>query len=576
MSFYSYNSLYHSQYNSNDPDQKILVYTTGGASDPHPDSQHDKVVEKAAVACDVPICSTMGTDILKRGGSAVDAAVTVALCIGSVNSFSSGIGGGGFMTVRHSNGSALAFNFRETAPELASKHMYKNDPMDAQIGGLAVGVPGELAGLYQAFLRYGSGNLTWYDLFEPVIELNTRGFRVEEPLAFAVDKIGPRLVKDSDDWPWLFKRSFFGKKRLVQLGDTVRRPALAKTLTAIGRNNSDALFYDPQEWIVKALVDKIASTGGIVQPSDFANYSVLIEKPLETTFRGRQVLTTPNPTSGPALIFGLNVMEGFTTDVGGDFSSIATQRLVETMKWMAAARTELGDTPNPNRDRLTTLEWADKVRQNISDTHTLPWQDYDPSYESTEPHGTAHFSIIDEHGMAVAMTTTVNLGFGAQLADPVTGIVLNSEMDDFSLPDTNNAYELRPSVYNFVSPFKRPLSSTVPTIISSPDGRPEFVIGAAGGSRIVTAVFQAIIRTYDYNMPLLHTIAFPRLHHQLLPETAYLEYGAPLCAAHSLESKGHNVEFTTPFTAMNGILRKDGFLHAVCDYWRKRGAADGY
>lgn len=486
------------------------------------------------------------------------------------------------MTVRHGNGTGLAFNFRESAPEHASKHMYKDDPQKAQIGGLAVAVPGELAGLYEAFERYGSGNLTWAELFEPVIQLNRNGFRVEEPLAFAVDRLSATFLRDADDWDWLYTRTIFGKRRLVQLGDTVRRPALARTLEAVANNGSAAPFYDPESWIVKALIDKIQQTGGVVVGSDFAQYSVIVERPLETTFRGRQVLTCPNPTSGPALILGLNVMEGFLHDRelnnnnNKDYSNVATQRLIETMKWMAAARTELGDTDNDHRDRLTTLEWAAKVRANISDTHTLPWQEYDPAYENKDPHGTSHFSIIDEHGMAVAMTTTVNLGFGAQVADPVTGVVLNSEMDDFSLPDTNNAYELRPSIYNFVRPFRRPLSSTVPTIVSTADGQPEFVIGAAGGSRIVTAVFQAIIRTYDYDMPLVQTIARPRAHHQLLPETAYLEFGAPLQAVADLKAKGHNVELTIPYTAMNGILRKDGLLHAVSDYWRKRGAADGY
>ncbi|ODQ67202.1 gamma-glutamyltranspeptidase [Nadsonia fulvescens var. elongata DSM 6958] len=548
-----------------------------------PDFSRQVIVENAAVACDVPYCSELAVSILKRGGSAVDAAITTALCIGTVNSFSSGIGGGGFMLVRDSDGTAQGLNFREAAPRLAHKHMYDGMPRKSQVGGLAVGVPGELAGLYSAYQKYSSGKLSWDDLIQPVVELNKNGFIVDDPLALAIEVGTPLFTLAPEGWDWLYVHDG-DTRRLAKAGDRITRPLHAQTLDMVARNGSSAIFYDPHGPIVKPLVEHIQKTGGIMVAQDFVDYEVVSEAPLNGTFQGREVLTMGNPTSGPALLLGLNIIDGFdNTDESEEFSDILTQRLVEAMKWLSAGRTEFGDPTKSlnNTERINEImskEWADKVRKNISDEHTLPWKDYHPVYENTEPHGTSHFSIVDENGMAVSMTTTVNLYFGAFICDPVTGIVLNSEMDDFSLPDTNNAYELRPSIYNFVAPFKRPLSSTVPTIISNSNGEVEMVIGAAGGSRIVTSVFQAIVRKYLSKLPLLEVIAYPRIHHQLLPETAFVEFGAPKHVTQNLESKGHGTKLINPVTAMNGIYKDTdtGLIHGVSDWWRKKGLAAGY
>lgn len=557
------------------------------AAETNPDKNHLVIADRAAVACDVPYCSTLATEILRRGGSAVDAAVTTALCIGSINSFSSGIGGGGFMVVRHPNGTSTSFNFRETAPALADKHMYDHNPLLSKIGGLAVAVPGELAGLDAAFQRYTSGKLSWYDLIEPVVKLNRGGFFVEEALEKATLVAEEAIVANNNQkqFDWLFTENDDGSQRVVVQGDKTFRPNFANTLELIAKNGSSAVFYDPEGPIAPHLIQTIKATGGIMTLQDIADYTVEITDTLKTTFLGREVITSPNPASGPILMMGLNLMDGFTDSIDqSDYAPVATQRMVETMKWMGAGRSELGDpvdTDNTARiEELMTQEWADAVRANVSDKHTMRWQDYHPAYESIDPHGTAHFSIIDENGMAVSMTTTVNLLFGAMIADPKTGIVLNNEMDDFSTPGTKNAFLLQPSIYNYVAPFKRPLSSCVPTIVSTegPNGVPEIVIGAAGGSRITNAVLQAIIRKLQYGESMLNVIAQPRIHHQLLPHVAYLEPDAPHEIQRELENRGHKVARTRPMTAMNGIYinPKTRLIHAVSDYWRKRGAADGY
>lgn len=551
----------------------------------NPDPNHLTIARRAAVACDVPYCSTLATEMLRRGGSAVDAAVTTALCIGSINSFSSGIGGGGFMVVRHPNGTSKSFNFREMAPALADKHMFDKNPVSSKVGGLAVGVPGELAGLDAAFKMYTSGKLSWYDLIEPVVKLNRGGFTVEAPLERAAKLVEEplKIIKNQDQFDWLFIEGEDEFPRLVKQGDKTFRPSFANTLEIIAKNGSSDVFYDPEGPIAPHLVKFIKNTGGIVSLQDFVDYKVEITDTIKTDFLGREVITSPNPASGPALMMGLNILGGYTDDIEQkDFSPVTTQRLVEVMKWMAAGRSELGDPvdiDNTERiEELLTKEWADSVRRNVSDHHTLPWQDYDPAYEPIDPHGTAHFSIIDENGMAVSMTTTVNLLFGAMIADPKTGIVLNNEMDDFSTPGSKNAFNLQPSLYNYVAPYKRPLSSCVPTIVSGPDGRPEFVIGAAGGSRISTAVFQAIVRKLQYKESMLNVIAQPRIHHQLLPDHVDIEPDMPSFTQEELEKRGHKVVRTRPMSAMNGIYinPKTGLIHAVSDYWRKRGSADGY
>jgi gamma-glutamyltranspeptidase/glutathione hydrolase len=246
------------------------------------------------------------------------------------------------------------------------------------------------------------------------------------------------------------------------------------------------------------------------------------------------------------------------------------------MKWMASGRSRLGDpfdTIN-NNELITSEEWVEMVQSNIHDNYTLNhWKDYKPAYEPNEPHGTTHFSVVDDQHNAVSMTSTVNLLFGCLVHDVETDIVLNNEMDDFSIPGRSNAFGVSPSVHNFIKPGKRPLSSTVPTIVVNELGKPDLVIGAAGGSRITTAVFQAIVRIYSYGFPLLETLSYPRLHHQLLPNVIEHEIMVGHDILGSLQEKGHETLEQAPKTAMNAIRRWQGEWHAVSDYWRKRGEA---
>jgi len=256
------------------------------------------------------------------------------------------------------------------------------------------------------------------------------------------------------------------------------------------------------------------------------------------------------------------------------------------MKWISAGRTELGDPTDPvaasNSKRIRQLQsksYAEAVRVNISADTTYSWEHYHPAYEPVDPKGTSHLSVLDNYGNAVALTTTVNLHWGAKVHDPQTGIVLNSEMDDFSIPGRSNAYHLEPSIYNYIIPHKRPLSSTTPTIIVEEDGTPGLVIGGSGGSRIVTGVFQAIVKNYLWGYSLLDTIKSPRLHHQLIPEVVLAESNTEEWILEGLKERGHAIKLRDLGEASGGSVIQvvkgmdSGRVEAVADWWRKGGVS---
>lgn len=497
--------------------------------------------------------------------------------------FSSGIGGGAFITSKlASEKGAISIDAREMAPAKAHKDMFKGRNIAAKFGGLAVATPGELRGLYTLFKTHGSGNLTWKELIDPVVEIARNGWRVSPGLGFALNMQEDALRMYRKDWQFVYNED----GQLKKAGDLIRRPGYADTLELVAQNGSDAVFYDPSGPIAPYLARKVKEYGGVLTAGDFASYKVRVEPAIEVSgFAENKTIYVPNgASSGPALAAGLKIMSKLRGSK--DFGTESTQQLVETMKWMASARTHLGDLAiystnasaiaehTARYSKYTSDGWAKYARSKIGN-HTLPWQSYEPAYENNDPHGTSSISIADGFGNALSITTTVNLLFGSVVHDPVTGVILNDEMDDFSLPTTDNAFQLQPSVYNYIEPFKRPLSSSSQCLVWDGD-RFDMAVGAAGGSRIVNSVLQALTRTYHYDLDLLDTIAFPRLHHQLLPEILYIEEPAKLEMVSAMEQMGHTVEMITHATAMNAIKYKEGKLIAQSDHWRKLGRAAGY
>lgn len=559
-----------------------------------------------AISSDLELCNELAVkQVLTKfpGSNAADASVTLGLCIGMINFFNSGIGGGGYAVFtrgnKHETGQEedhMFFDFRETAPVLAHKHMYENQPNASKFGGLAIAVPGELAGLYELYQLKGSGKVTWSDLLDPVADLGLNGWIVGDALGASLKLYEPYFLQNGKDWSFVLNEK---RTSVKKAGEWINRPALANVLIELARNGSAAPFYDPEHWIVKSMVKKIGDSGGIITEDDFADYRVGKSPPLSLKIRSGfehvpnndlQVYTSSGSSSGAALISALSIMDHFPSVQGGDYLTEQSYQLIECMKWMASARSRLGDFGGtedlPQRIReVLDDSWISEAANSIKEHstggqyRTLPhWSDYHPMYEMNDPHGTAHFSVVDEFNNAVSFTTTVNLLFGSLVHDPATGVIFNNEMDDFSQPGRSNSFGLAPSVYNFPEPGKRPLSSTAPTVILNELGQPGLIVGASGGSRITTSVFQTIVRNYWYNMPLLESIAYPRVHHQLLPDVIEIESLSMVGkeAVTALEKMGHVLLEQTPKSVVNAIKRSSGEWHAVSDYWRKRGVSVAY
>jgi gamma-glutamyltranspeptidase / glutathione hydrolase len=554
-----------------------------------PETNRTAFSKEGMVASDSEVCSSMGAEILRKGGNAADAAVITCLCIGGTHTMlSSGIGGGAFITSKLINEpNAISIDAREMAPRAAYAEMFEDKEHRSQYGGLASGIPGELMGLWKLHQLHGSGEIEWRDLVLPVAELMEKGWEVNQLFAFALKTQLPAFKYFRKDWDFVFKGKGY---QLLEAGDTIKRTAFAQTLRYIAEHGATA-FYDSQDYIARSLSAKIQEWEGIITPEDFDMYDVIVEDALKLdnfTSNNYTVYAANGASSGLALISGLSIIDALgSVSASEHYTEKTTHRMVETMKWMAATRSYLGDIGihNDNQSQIREREerynkflskdYIDDVLSKIDDEQTHSWDFYNPAYEMNDPHGTSSLSVVDKYGNAVTLTTTVNLLFGSCVHDPVTGVIMNNEMDDFSLPHTKNAFQLSPSVYNYIEPFKRPLSSSAQSIVVDSDGGVKLVIGAAGGSRITTAVFQGIIRTLVENKNITETIAYPRMHHQLIPERVFFETPISEALVESLTSKGHEIEKAKPQSAMNAILVDTEGMWGQSDWWRKFGVAVG-
>ncbi|KAJ7084375.1 gamma-glutamyltranspeptidase [Mycena belliarum] len=525
-----------------------------------------------AVATENIHCSNVGVDILKAGGNAVDAAIAATFCTGTVNMFSSGIGGGGFMTVRippsHPGESSEVFNidFRETAPALANSTMFPPHSNASLFGGLSVGVPGEIRGLEEAHRRWGS--LPWKTLIEPSVTLAS-GWTVQKELAQRITWF-PSLMLENPD----FRAVFAPGGTFLREGEVIKRSNYSRTLATIASEGPDAFYKGA---IADSLIKKVRATGGILSHADLENYTVKVEHALQGTYRGRKVYTTHAPGSGPVLLHMLNLIERFPMTAR---TPLNVHRAVEVLKFGFAARTKICDPAfnnNTNRiDEISTQEFADRIAANITDDQTHPPEYYGGEYDIKADHGTSHTSVVDKNGMAVSLTSTVNLIFGSQVMDPETGVLLNNEMDDFSIPGTPNGFGLWPSPYNYPAPGKRPLSSTAPTIIENQDGSFFAAVGGSGGSRIFGAVFQVLLNL-GWGLDASAAVEYFRLHTQLYPPVVDADAGYPADVLAGLRARGHTLAETGPLAAVVQIVlqQADGQIFAASDS-RKNGIAAGY
>lgn len=548
----------------------VLFVIRSGVSDEESKTKNLIVAQNGAVASEEIHCSQIGVDVLKEGGSAMDAIIAAQLCIGTINAFSSGIGGGGFLLVRDSNGTSETLDFREVAPLASNKTMFVKNPELARFGGLSVGVPGEVLGMEIAHKKYGK--LPWKRLFEPSIKLSREGFKVPHELANRLSMFKEIIINNKQ-----YSAIYAPNGKLLGEGDLLIRKNYSDTLESIA-NNGSYVFYNG--YIAESLVNFIGESGGIMTLEDFQIFQPVTRQPVIGYYNGRKVITTDLPTSGPALIAMLNILERYQLIKDG-MNDVNLHRIIEAMKFGFALRTEMGDPLFINNTErvleIMTKNYSGKLRQNISDSQTFEPLYYNPIYDVVEDHGTTHLSAIDKYNQSVSYTSTVNLVWGSRVMDPSTGIILNDEMDDFSIPGVTNYFGLKPSPFNFVEPRKKPLSSCLPVIIET-DGQVETILGGSGGARIISSVLQFILNIYDFDMNVLEAINHPRVHHQLVPNLVSVEADFPRPLLDQLMLKGHNITMDEPFgySQVQAIRKfKNGVIHAASDF-RKTGVAAGY
>ncbi|EGX91564.1 Gamma-glutamyltranspeptidase [Cordyceps militaris CM01] len=508
---------------------------------------------RGAVSSESALCSSIGTQLLKEGGNAVDALVGTVFCVGTVGMYHSGLGGGGFLLLRDKDGKYEFVDFRETAPAAAFEDMYKNNTDASLYGGLASGVPGELRGLEYVHKKYGA--LDWAKVMAPAIRVARYGFRVDEDLVKYMQSTARNdfLVEDPS---WAL--DFAPRGRLLRLNETMTRKRYADTLETIAHQGAD-VFYTGA--MANATITALRARGGTMTLADLANYTVAHRPPLHITYRGHKLTSTNAPSGGPVALGALNTVSGYEDFFQPATVNISTHRLDEAIRFAYGQRTKIGDPSFlPGLDSYTAAMVAPatgaEIRSKISDTSTQPVAYYNPDgIESLATPGTSHVVAADASGMAVSLTTTINTLFGSRLMVPETGVIMNNEMNDFSIPGTSNAFGYRPSPQNYVRPGKRPLSSISPVIAETPEGRLYFACGSAGGSRITTATIQLVVHMLDQRMGPAASLRQPRLHDQLQPDQVAFEYAYDNATTAFMAARGHNVTWVAPGQSTAQALR---------------------
>jgi len=517
----------------------------------------------------------IGVEILDRGGNAVDAAVAVGFAMAVTYPRAGNIGGGGFMVIHLAKGVDTAIDYRETAPAAATPTMFLDaqgnaDPKKSRDSGLAVGVPGTVAGLAMAEQKYGSGRFTLADLIAPAIRLAQQGFPVEDDLADSLPQSRERLAR----WPSTMSILFNGDQPLHE-GDRLIQPDLADTLRGIAKDGPDA-FYKGS--VAADIVRAVKGAGGIMTADDFANYRAVERPVVRGTYRGYDIVSMPPPSSGGVhLIEMLNILEGY--DLAKMPREEALHDEVEAMKRAYADRAVYMGDPETVKMPIAGLiskPYAASLRASIGPRATPAADIHAGKPPDVEGRNTTHFSVIDRDGNAVSNTYTLNFNYGLGLIADGTGVMLNNELDDFTAkPGTANAYGLVGFAANLPGPGKKPLSSMTPTIVLK-DGKPVLITGTPGGSRIITTVLQVIVNAIDFGMPIDKAVQAPRLHNQWQPDEVTVEPGFPADMIAALKARGHTVVPSLARTSANSIeVTPRGYVGAADS--RSRGAlAAGY
>jgi gamma-glutamyltranspeptidase/glutathione hydrolase len=521
-----------------------------------------------------------GIDILRRGGNAVDAAVAVGFALAVTLPRAGNLGGGGFMLVYLAKEKkTVAIDYRETAPADTPRDVFLNETGEAVAAksrdtGLAVGVPGTVAGLSLALRKYGSGKFSLAELVAPAVALARSGIDVEDDLADSLPRAQARLKR----WPASARIFLRADGRPLGRGDRLVQSDLASVIEAIGRDGERAFYDGP---VAAKIVAGVRAAGGRMTQDDLKSYRAVERAPLHGLYRGHDIVAMPPPSSGGVHIIELlNVLEGFPRAAQGANSAANIHLMAEAMKLAYVDRAEyLGDpdhVPVPVKG-LISKAYAERLRAEISLTRARPSAEIkalDPMpYESDQ---TTHFSIVDNDGNAVANTYTLNFSYGLGLVVEGTGVLLNNELDDFAAkPGAPNAYGLVGGAANAPGPCKRPLSSMAPTLVFR-EGELELVTGSPGGSRIITIVTEIILHIVDSGMNIAEATEAVRIHHQWLPDELQVERGLTPDTIRLLETLGHKVVVHDAWGSAQSIFRENGVLMGAADTRQRGTLATGY
>ncbi|MGO4394743.1 gamma-glutamyltransferase [Variovorax sp. M-6] len=500
------------------------------------------------------LASKVGADVLKRGGNAVDAAVAVGYALAVVYPAAGNLGGGGFMTVQLADGRKTFLDFREKAPLAATANMYLDKEGNvikglSTKGHLAVGVPGSVSGMEYAREKYGT--MKRAALIAPSIRLADEGFALEQG---DVDLLNTATADFKEDPA--SGAIFLNKGKPFVAGQKLVQKDLAKTLREISVKGTDG-FY--KGWVGNAIVASSQAGKGLITQADLNQYKTRELAPVECDYRGYHLVSAPPPSSGGVIICEiLNILEGYPLQELGYHSAQAVHYQIEAMRHAYVDRNSyLGDpdfVKNP-LDRLLDKNYAEKIRAVIDSKKAGVSKDLKPGVPPHEGNNTTHYSIADKWGNAVSVTYTLNDWFGAKITAAKTGVLLNDEMDDFtSKIGVPNLYGLVQGEANAIAPGKRPLSSMSPTIVTK-DGKPVFVVGTPGGSRIITAVLLTILNVVDYGMNVQEAVDAPRFHQQWLPDVTNVEtFAFSPDTRKILTEMGHNLGAPQPANHLAAII----------------------
>jgi gamma-glutamyltranspeptidase/glutathione hydrolase len=533
-------------------------------------ARHGMVVAMEATAADV------GVSVLEKGGNAVDAAVAVGFALAVTHPFAGNLGGGGYMLIRMADGRTTFIDFRERAPEKASRNMYLDAKgaltKDSIEGWRSSGVPGTVRGFEIAVSKYGKKK--WAENMAPAVELASKGFPVSYALAEGL-KESRNLASSPESKRILQKNGAF-----YDVGEKLVQPDLAQTLERISKNGANE-FYEGET--AKRFAEEMAKNGGLISLSDLKNYKAIERTPLTGKYHNYTIITSPPSSSGGiALLEMLGILEGSGYEKGGSGSASAIHYAAEAMRRAYADRNEYVGDPAFVKVPIAGLldpAYLARLRASIDPERATPSDSVRPGKPiGSERMETTHYSVVDGEGNAVAVTYTLNGGFGNGITVPGLGFLLNNEMDDFaSKPGTPNMFGLVQGEANAIQPGKRPLSSMTPTIVLK-DGKLFMTAGAPGGSRISTAVLQVILNVLDFGMNVQDAIDAPRFHHQWQPDKLSLEPGISPDTVALLKSRGYDVDYApgVVLAQVAAIVSDGGWLQGGSDGRSAAGKAAGY